>query len=471
MPFPRFLLGLSLIVLFATGSFAASRPTDDKQQAAALFEQGQNEQAKGNLNNAVRIYTQAISMDSGLYQAYYQRAIALIDLEQTGEAESDLRKAVQIQPDFARAHRALGQLLLDRGVTDEARKELGRAIELDPKLKGARLYYASALIKSGDPSEALTQLQGAIDQGEADAQTYALMGLAQERTGKKQDAVVSYSKALQLNANDVVALEGRGRLEAEQGDNAKAAEDLGAAYKIVPSPDLALTLARLYMKSGQVQPAIQIYSEQVRQRPEDIGLRMNLVRLLAQNGHMEDARKDVAVLLKLRPKDFYIQMLAGELYSDDSPAAAAGYYKAAMEIDPNKNEARVGYGSSLVRSAQYQEALPVLQQALTVDPDNLQAHKNLATALFELKQYPVAAPQFLWVVQRKPSLAIAFYFLAISLDKSGDCYDALRSYKEFGTRADPVVNPKEIEDARIRVSLLDKLVKHGKCNPLKKDKK
>src|SRR5262245_3544599 len=158
---------------------------DAKHQAATLFEQGQTAQEKGNLNTAIRLYTRAVSADPSLYQAYYQRAVALLGLEQTDEAQADLRKAIQIEPGFARAHRALGLLLLDKGVTEEARTELARAVELDPKLKGARVYYASALIKIGNPDGAIEQLHAAIEQGEADAFSFALLGLAEERVGKR----------------------------------------------------------------------------------------------------------------------------------------------------------------------------------------------------------------------------------------------------------------------------------------------
>src|SRR5262245_23970758 len=196
----------------------SSPGVEAKQQAASLFEQGQNAQEKGNLNTAIRLYTRAVAADPSLYQAYYQRAVALLGLEQTDDAQADLRKAIQIEPGFARAHRALGLLLLDRGITDEARGELGKAVELDPKLKGVRVYYASSLIKSGNPAAAIEQLHAAIEQGEADAVAFALLGLAEERSGKRIEAMADYSHAIQMNPNQVTAHEGRARLYELNGD-------------------------------------------------------------------------------------------------------------------------------------------------------------------------------------------------------------------------------------------------------------
>jgi tetratricopeptide (TPR) repeat protein len=463
-----------IAVVIARPADAQSNGTpnaDAKQQAANLFEQGQSAQEKGNLNTAIRLYTRAISADPTLYQAYYQRAVSLLGLEQTDDAQTDLRKTIQIEPGFARAHRVLGMLLLDRGITEEARNELGKAVELDPKLKGVRVFYASSLVKSGNPTAAIEQLHIAIEQGEADAVSYALLGLAEERASKKIEAMADYSRAIEMSPGQVTAHEGRARLHELNGDLAKAIEDFTAAYKTAPSLETALKLAGLYIASGQSQAAIGIYRDLVRERPDDLNLRVDLLRLMADNGQADEARRQVAALVQSQPRNARLLILAGDILAKDDPTTAAGYYRTACEVDSTNNESRVRLGAALVRSRHFEDSLPILQKAVEVDPENFQAHSNLATALFELKQYPQSAQQFLWVVNKKPGLAVAYYFLAISMDKLSDCPDALRAYREFVKLADPAANKAEIEDATIRINLLEKLVKHGTCKPVVKGSK
>jgi tetratricopeptide (TPR) repeat protein len=466
---------LLFIAISVPGSVHAQSDTtpvaDAKQQAVNLFEQGQNAQEKGNLNTAIRLYTRAVSADPSLYQAYYQRAVSLIGLEQVDDAQADLRKTIQIEPGFARAHRVLGMLLLDRGITEEARKELGKAVELDPKLKGVRVFYASSLVKSGNPTAAIEQLHIAIEQGEADAIVYALLGLAEERAGMKTEAMADYSRAIEMSPGQVTAREGRARLQEQNGDLPKAIEDYTAAYKTAPSLETALKLAALYIASGRSQAAIGIYRDVVRERPDDLNLRVDLLRLMAENGQAEEAHRQIATLVQAQPRNARLLMLAGDTLAKDDPTTAAGYYRTACDVDPKNNEARVRLGAALVRSRNFDEAVPILQKALELDPENFQARSNLATALFELKQYAEAAQQFLWVVNKKPGLAVAYYFLAISLDKVSDCPDALRAYREFVKLADPAANKAEIEDATIRINLLEKLVKHGTCKPVVKGNK
>src|SRR6185295_13903355 len=140
-----------LLVLYPrVASAQATRATsaDSKHSAAAAFDKGQSAQQRGDLASAVKFYTSAIAADPALFQAYYQRATALIGLGQETEAEADLKKVTQLEPNFGRAHRGLGRFWLDRGKTDDAKRELARAVELEPKLTGVRIFYASALLKS-----------------------------------------------------------------------------------------------------------------------------------------------------------------------------------------------------------------------------------------------------------------------------------------------------------------------------------
>src|ERR1044072_5673713 len=116
-----FRLIASITLLLLTSAFAlaqSSHPNavDSKRSAAAAFEEGQNAQQRGDMNSAVKLYSGAINSDPTLFQAYYQRATALLALGKEAEAESDLKKTIELRPDFARAHRSLGQLLLDRGL-------------------------------------------------------------------------------------------------------------------------------------------------------------------------------------------------------------------------------------------------------------------------------------------------------------------------------------------------------------------
>lgn len=462
-----FLLFISPDVLAQS---ARASSVDAKQSAAAAFEQGQNAQQRGELNSAVRLYTNAITSDPTLYQAHYQRATALIALGRDVEAEADLKKVIEVKPDFARAHRALGQILLDRGSTEDAKREFARAIELDPKLTGVRLFYASALIKSGDNQKAIENLRIAIELGETSALVYALLGVAQERLGKTAEAFADYSHAVEMDASIATAREGRARIYESRGELAKAIEDYATAYRAQPSQDAAIKLANLYTRVGKPEAALQIYRFLITERPNDYLLRAEVARLMNESGQTEAAMKEITGLVSLSPNDAKLLVAAGDIYFKDKPDVAADYYRKAVEVDAKNNQARVQLGASLVRSMQFEAALPVLADAIARDTSNYAAHANLATAMFKLQRYIDAANEFIWLIRVRPETPASYFFLAISFDRLGDCQRAMRTYQEFMRRADAVANKNELEEANIRLSLLDKLVKSGKCKSTIKEK-
>ena len=442
---------------------ASTGTTDAQQRAAALFEDGQTAQQRGDNTAAVRLYTNAIAADPSLFQAHYQRAIAYLALNKPGDAETDLRRVIQLAPTFARAHRALGQLLLDRDSTEEARRELAHAIELEPKLTGVRVYYASALMKTGDYSRAADELRFAIQQGETTGLIYALLGVAEERQGHTDQAFTAYSRAVEVNPGEATAREGRGRILAKRGDLTHAIEEYSAAYRVQPSPESARILAELHTRAGKPQAAILLYRQLATERPDDLSLRVEIIRLLITLDQGEEAVREVELLIGPHPDNIDLLVVAGDVYSKERPDLAAGYYKRALGLNPSNNVVRVELAASLVRSRQFAQAITVVSDALTREPDNYQAHANMATALFELKQYPRAAAEFAWMVRTRPDSVVAYYFLAISFDRMGDCEQALAAYEAFLRKADPAANKKETDDAGIRASLLRKLAKEGKC--------
>ena len=460
------LITSSLATAQSHNSTAAKAP----QNAAQAFEEGQNAHERGDLNTAIKLYTTAITADPSLYPAHYQRAVALLVLGRDNDAAADLRRAIELEPRFARAHRALGKLLLDRGETEEGKRELSRAIELEPKITDTRIYYASAFLKSGEPEKAAEQLRAAIEQGEATALAYALLGVAAERTGKIDEALKCYSRAIELEPANATAREGRARHFESNKEFAKAVEDYSVAYQSQPSRELALKLCDLYTRAGQPQAAIQLYRRLILEKPEDIALRIELARLMAENGQADEAVNDINRLLAAQPKNAKLLVFVGDLALKDKPEVAADYYRKAVESDPGDTRTKVQLGAALVRSMQYDAALPVLTDVIAREQDNYAARANLATAFFKLRRYPEAAREFIWIIGKRPDVPASYFFLAISFDKIGDCEQAVRAYKAFTDRADPSANKNEVEEANIWLGLLQRLVKEGKCKSLVKSK-
>jgi tetratricopeptide (TPR) repeat protein len=88
-------------------------------------------------------------------------------LNQRMEAEHLLRRAIRLDPKLARAHAALGKLLLQRDQPEAAAAELNRALEEDPKDRVALNQYILAmkrLHRLDEANVAAQRLRDVLDQ-------------------------------------------------------------------------------------------------------------------------------------------------------------------------------------------------------------------------------------------------------------------------------------------------------------------
>ena len=103
----------------------------------------------------------------------------------------------------------------------------------------------------------------------------------------------------------------------------------------------------------------------------------------------------------------------------------------------------------------------MLSQVIAAEPNNYLAHANFATALYELKRFPEAIPQYRWLLAAKPDLSVAYYFIATAHDKMGELEAALAAYQEFLAKAQPQLNQLEIEKVKLRLPMLQRQIKLG----------
>src|SRR5437870_5785135 len=94
------------ILLSITTSIYAQGPN---QQVIDLFNSGQDAHQHGKLEDAVKLYSQAIELDPNIYQIHYQLGIALMALKRSDEAVKSFESVTKLKPDFAKGFNALGE--------------------------------------------------------------------------------------------------------------------------------------------------------------------------------------------------------------------------------------------------------------------------------------------------------------------------------------------------------------------------
>jgi tetratricopeptide (TPR) repeat protein len=134
---------------------------------------------------------------------YFQLGAAYERNGQLEEAEVNLKKALQLAPDFAEALNYLGYSWADRGVhLPEARQMIEKALKLEPKNAAYLDSLAWVFYKLNQPQDALAfQLQAVELSKEPDGTLYDHLGDIYAALHQRDKALEAWRKALALEPN------------------------------------------------------------------------------------------------------------------------------------------------------------------------------------------------------------------------------------------------------------------------------
>lgn len=459
---------------------AQSKAEDKTQQAAELFEAGQAAHESRDLAKAVELYSRALELDPELWQAEYQRgsvyysmgklAEAKASILRVGEALKQYPESDQVKQISLRVQLMLGEIALADSKPEEAEQAFRRVIELNPQNARAHSALAEILLAANKHAEAIAEAKAAIAAGEDRAATFALLGVALTITNKFDEALPALNEALKREPKNALALLYRAEVLVSQNKPNEAAADLRAALAIEPNTRTRLRLAVLQAKARQFDEAIALFQEVINAEPDNADARAGLTTALIDSGKAEEATGQLEQLIKSEPNRAVLHAQLAELYLPKQPEKALEHYRTAAELEPKNAGHQVGMASALVKLRRFQEAVDLLKPLLASNPAGdaeYYAHTNMATALFELDDFPNAAREFIWILNHtakrgdQKRTAITLYFLGICLDKLGDYEQALKAYEQFMTLATPE-NQLEIDKIKLRLPPLKRQIEQGK---------
>jgi TolB-like protein/Tfp pilus assembly protein PilF len=142
---------------------------------------------------------------------------------QVARAISQARKAIDLDPSLAEAHAALGGILwTDAWKTDEAEVALRRAVELNSNYAPARQWLGRVLFRRGRVDEGLAELKIAAELEPLSHRIQDNYGSALMYAGRWVEAAAMYERALALQPESEAALLGKAQLLMLRAQKAQA---------------------------------------------------------------------------------------------------------------------------------------------------------------------------------------------------------------------------------------------------------
>ena len=213
---------------------------------------------RGMLDEALREFKVASSIDKG--NAEYYMAMASIESarKRYSEAIEYYRKAIEMHPGYADLHNNLGVAYYKKEDLDNAISEFKKAVEANPK-------YANA---------------------------HNNLGIAYRKKGDKVLAETEFKKAQSLNGEGVMADYELGRHYYSGGmfDESQSMKDIDAK-----------TLGDLFFTAKMFNEALEQYGAEIKKHPGFADMHNRLGMAYRELGRAEDAKREFKKALEINP--------------------------------------------------------------------------------------------------------------------------------------------------------------------------
>jgi tetratricopeptide (TPR) repeat protein len=222
------------------------------------------------------------------------------------------------------------------------------------------------------------------------------LGMALVRSGRIQEAIAHYKRALWLNPDYAEAHNNLGLALMSLGRVPEAMGHFEQALTLNPNyAEAHGNLGVALVRSGRIQEAIAHYERALTIKPDYAEAHNNLGLALMSLGRRQEAIRHFKQALTLNPS--YAEAhdnLGNSLLQEGRTSAAIAEYEQALRIDPDSAAAESNLGLALARLGKLRDAIAHYQQALRIDPNHAEAHYNLGNALQQTGNTPDAILQY-----------------------------------------------------------------------------
>ena len=186
-------------------------------------------------------------------------------------SETNYRRAIELQPDFAVAHQWYAGLLMLERRFDEAKKEAATAARLEPLSVSVALSWGRVYFYARDYGKAIRIYQEAIEMEPGSPIAYYWLGLAYLHQGHPVEAERALDKGIALASDDPLLVSALAQAYAVEGKNKKARALLSDLIGVSRRAYLSsYFLAEVYAMLGEKDAAIASLHKAAEERADHL---------------------------------------------------------------------------------------------------------------------------------------------------------------------------------------------------------
>ncbi|MFZ1971254.1 MAG: tetratricopeptide repeat protein [Candidatus Acidiferrales bacterium] len=357
-----------------------------------------------------------------------------------------LLEAIKDHP-TAGAYNTLGALYASGGRVHCAISAFQLSLRLDSKNWEAHYNLALALLTAGDPTRAVTELRAAINKKPDSPSAHFALGTLLYNEKKFAEAATQFDAVLKFDLNFPGASISLAQALVAQ-DNSVAAISLLQTSLAQPPPaeqivPITVALALTYSQTGEAAKAAEIMRQLVAAHPDSAEAHTGLgvVEAEAQPANLDRAITEFRAALRLDPNQDQAKLGLGRaLISQKKFSDAVAPLREYVERQPHDYQGYCAAGQAYEGLKQWANAIELLQRAARLNSASYDVHYELGRALAEAGQKERAVHEFQAAETIRPSAAEVHDQLARLLEETGQSDLAKKEHAEstaLVARGDP----------------------------------
>jgi tetratricopeptide (TPR) repeat protein len=400
----------------ATAQDLAAKSTEQPASAQEYIDRGLLLLNAAKYDGAIADFSEALKLEPKNIWALADRAIARVWKRNFDQAAADLTAVEALDPTNPVLFRAKGLRAELQRDPKSAIEFYTRSLDRDPGNGFALMHRASSLQAQGKITEALRDLDALVSANPRNDSALAARAMIFGTLRRFDAADKDIDSALAINPKSFAAYEARGDVAMLKGDAANAVVAYSRELELSPGNESALSnRASAYRALGQNELALADADAGLKARPGWPEMRVLRANLFMRQGRREDVEKEAELLEKENPDSEFAFVAAGKTYAalgqndkalkafDRAVAIRPLPYvylnrsqirpksdlvgrvadlDAALKLDPDNQDVLAEKARLLTRSGDFTGALAVLDR-LKVDPDDRYVGVQRAVVLFK----------------------------------------------------------------------------------------
>ncbi|MGJ8650375.1 MAG: tetratricopeptide repeat protein [Opitutaceae bacterium] len=333
---------------------------------------------QNNLSNAEKYYRNAIRKYPNFRRAHKNLGLVLVQANKFAGAAESLSKALELGDVDGRAYGLIGYCYLTEKLYYPSEAAYRVAILMQPKVRDWQLGLARCLIETEKHQEAISLFDSLLKQEPDNADLWLLQANAYIGINKTLAAAQNFELVRRMGKASIPMLSMLGDIYV---NNAMPGLALSAYLEAIQkaegqNPPAIIRAAKIFVQSGSYEEAQKLITS-IRSTVAKLKLEDDLIlltleaRIARAKGENERALQLLTQIVERDALNGDALIELGNYYaSQNDMARAVNRFEQAQLIEQFERPALVAHAQTLVRNGNYKAALPLLRRALELKSDS-----------------------------------------------------------------------------------------------------